>query len=293
MGTNKVALRTVEQIMADYRPVYVPLYTAFLANSQSYNQEVGKISFNRLEAVSDLRAKRVTPKDTVMHSIQAREALKTFKKYFEASEFAQSSLQDNSRTEQVIAQVLDEMHKQFDDRLLLGEGTSHSTMVNNGLFWSNDGNYTFNDPSEEIDGDAIDPLIDFHRRVMIDANAAKQLDGQKLLIFYGDDIVPLFNSVYAASSMPFKKVLQDVLGPDFGMAEMPTAVTPSGEQGWIVATLPQVKLHYCFLPQVKAVGTDERKMENWAHFLTGSCMVDVLAEGGIIRTKIDGIDTGS
>lgn len=293
MGTNRVALRSVEQFMADYKPVYVPIYSAFLANSQSYSQEVGKISFNRLEAVGDIRAKHITPKDTAIHSIQARESSKAFKKYFLASEFAQSSLQDNSRTEQVIAQVLEEMNKQFDDLLLLGEGTSHSTMVNNGLFWSNDPNYVFNDPSEDIDGDGVDPLIDLHSRVMVDANAAKQLDGNKIIMFYGSDIVGLFNSVYASSSMPFKKVLGEVLGSDFAMAEMPSAITPAGEQGWIIATLPQVKLHYTALPSLKNQGVDDRKMESWHHFLSGSCMVDVLASGGIIRTKIDGVDLGA
>src|SRR6186713_2459865 len=174
MGTNRVALRTVEQFMADFKPIYIPIYSAFLGNSAAYSEEVGKINFNRLEAVGDIRAKHVTPKDTALHAIQARETAKAFKKYFMGSEFAQSLLQDNSRTEQVLAQVLEEMNKQFDKLLLLGEGTSHSTMINNGLFWSNDINYVFNDPSEEIDGDAVDPLIDFHARVMEDANAAKQ-----------------------------------------------------------------------------------------------------------------------
>ncbi len=159
MATNRVMLRSVEQFMADYKPTYVPIYSALLGNSQAYSEEAGKISFNRLDAVGDLRAKHITPKDTVIEQISVVEKLKVFKKYFLGKQFIQSSLQDNSRTEQVIAQVLDEHQKHMDDLVLLGEGTSNSTMINNGLFWSNDSNYTL-ESSTDYGDVATDPLVD-------------------------------------------------------------------------------------------------------------------------------------
>lgn len=282
MSTNKVMLRTVEQFMADYKPIYTPIYTAFLGNSQAYSEEAGKISFNRLEAVGDLRAKHITPKDTVIDQITVRENSKSFKKYFMGKQFIQSALQDNSRTEQVIAQVLDEHQRHMDDLFLLGEGSSNSTMINNGLFWSNDPNYTL-EGSATVDGDGADPLIDLHAKVMVSANKAKQIDGNKLIIFYGSTILPYYNGVYAASSMPFKSVLADVLGSDFALAELPSDVTPSGTNGWIVVTLPQVKLHYTALPQLKSQGVNDEKMYSWHNFLMGSCMLDVQALNAVIR----------
>lgn len=282
MATNRVALRSVEQFMADYKPTYVPIYSALLGNSQAYSEEAGKISFNRLEAVGDLRAKHLTPKDTVIEQISVRESSKVFKKYFLGKQFIQSALQDNSRTEQVIAQVLDEHQKHMDDLVLLGEGTSTSDMINNGLFWSGDSNYTL-ESSTDYGDVSTDPLVDLHKKIMISANKAKQLDGQKLIIFYGTTLLPYFNGVYAASSMPFKSVLADVLGPEFAFAEMPSAVTPSATNGWAVVTLPQVKLHYTALPQLKSQGVNEEKMYSWHNFLMGSCMVDVLAKDAIIR----------
>lgn len=282
MGTNRVALRSVEQFMADFKPVYTPIYSALLGNSQAYSEEAGKISFNRLEAVGDLRAKHITPKDTIIDQISVIESSKVFKKYFLGKQFIQSALQDNSRTEQVIAQVLDEHNKHMDDLVLLGEGTSTSTMINNGLFWSNDPNYTL-ESSVDYGDVATDPLVDLHKQIMVSANKAKQLDGQKLIMFYGAELLPYFNGVYAASSMPFKSVLADVLGSDFAFAEMPSDVTPSSTNGWIVVTLPQVKLHYTALPQLKAQGVNEEKMYSWHNFLMGSAMVDVQALNGIIR----------
>ncbi len=83
--------------------------------------------------------------------------------------------------------------------------------------------------------------------------------------------------------MPFKSVLSDVLGSEFAFAEMPSAVTPSNTNGWIVVTLPQVKLHYTALPKLAAQGVNDEKMYSWHNFLMGSAMVDVLALDAIIR----------
>jgi hypothetical protein len=282
MATNKVMLRSVEQFMADYKPIYTPLYSLFLGNSQAYSEEAGKVSFNRLEAVGDLRAKHMTPKDTVIEQITAVETSKVFKKYFLGKQFIQSSLQDNSRTEQVIAQVLNEHQKHMDDLFLLGEGTNDSTMINNGLFWSGDANYSLESNVDYGDISA-DPLVDLHKQVMVTAQRAKQIEGRKVIVFYGEELLPYFNGVYAATSMPFKSVLAQVLGPDFAMAEMPADVTPNSENGWIVANLDQVKLHYTALPRLMAQGVNEEKLYSWHNFLMGSCMLDVMCQDGIIR----------
>lgn len=282
MSTNRVALRSVEQFMADYKPIYTPLYTAFLGNSVGYSEEAGKISFNRLEAVGDLRSKHLTPKDSVIDQVSVVESLKVFKKYFLGKQFIQSALQDNSRTEQVIAQVLDEHQRHMDDMLLLGEGTNSSNMINNGLFWSGDANYTLESNVDYGDVSA-DPLVDLHKKMMATAAKAKLIDGQKLVIVYGSTLLPFFNGVYASNPVPFKSVISDVLGSDFAFAEMPADVTPAGANGWIMATLPQVKLHYTSLPQLKAQGVNDEKMYSWHNFLMGSCMVDVLAKNAIIR----------
>jgi hypothetical protein len=276
-------LRSVEQFMADYKPIYTPLYSFFLGNSQAYSEEAGKVSFNRLEAVGDLRAKHITPKDTVIEQITAIESSKTFKKYFLGKQFIQSALQDNSRTEQVIAQVLNEHQKHMDDLMLLGEGTSDSTMINNGLYWSGDANYSLESNVDYGDISA-DPLVDLHKQVMTTCQRAKQIDGPKLIVFYGSELLPYFNGVYANSSIPFKSVLAQALADsDFAFAEMPSAVTPNGDNGWIVANLAQTKLHYTTLPKLMSQGINEEKLYSFHNFLMGSCMIDVLCEDGIIR----------
>lgn len=284
MSTNKLVLRSIDEQMADYSPIYQPIYPLFLSKSQQYSEEVGKINFKRLEAVGDIRARHVTPKDTDIRQIAVKEGSKTFKKYFLANEFAQSSLQDTQQVEDVNAQVLDEHQRQMDELLLLGDGTAANNVANNGLYWSADSNYVL-ESSQEIDTDA-DPLIGLHNQVIANAQDADLVSGRKLIMFYGSTVLAKFNGLYSASPVPFKRVLAEILGPNYSFAQMPADVTPAGAAGYIIANLDQTKLHYTTLPGIHAQGVDERKMEVWTRFLMGSCMLEVLASGAVIRQPI-------
>ncbi len=282
--TNKVVLRSIEEFMAGYVPIYQPVYPLFLGKSQSYSEEAGKIDFKRVEAIGDIRAKHITPKDTEIKQLSAREASKTFKKYFLANQFTQSALQDPRGVEDVVAQVLDEHQKQADDLLLLGEGTSASTMINNGLFWSADSNYNLQGSIEIDDGAADDHLADLHAQIVGASLVCNAVAGRKAVIFYGSTMLTKVNGVYANSSMPWKEVLAKVLGPNYSVVELPSAVTPTGGvNGFIIANLDQVKLHYTALPSLKAQGVNEEKMYSWHNFLMGSMMLEVLAYGGVYR----------
>ena len=108
MATNKLVLRDVDQIMADFKPIYQPIFPLFLSGAQKHALEVGKLNFKRMEAVGDIRSQHVTPKDTVLKQIVAKESSKTFKIYPFASQFVQSTLQDGAQSEDIVRQVLDD-----------------------------------------------------------------------------------------------------------------------------------------------------------------------------------------
>lgn len=283
MSTNKIALRTVEEYMGDYSPVYKPIYPLFLPKSQKYAPEVGKTDFRRITAVSDLRTKPITPKDTEIRQIAVMEGKKTFKKYFLANQYVHSDLQDRQGVEEVVSQVLDEHHIQADEMLLKGDSPtgSGSDVLNNGLFYSGDANYTL-ETSTEIQNDN-NWLTDFHTKVMVSAAKADQVSGRKLIIFYGTGLLPLFNSVYSSAVKPFKSVLTEILGSNFSFVQLPSSPTPSSTNGWIIVNLDQVKLHYTVLPQLLAQGHNEEKLYYWHNFLMGSMMLEVLAKDAIIR----------
>lgn len=279
--TNKIVLRSADQLMADYVPTYQPFYPLLLGKSQSYSEEVGQLNFKRLEAVGDLRTKHITPKDTEMRQIAVAEKTKSFKKYFLATQYTQSQLQDSAQNEDVVKQVLDENQKYMDDLVLLGEGTSAGTVVNNGLFWSGDPNYVL-ESSIEIDN-ANAWLTDLHAQVVTSKIKADLVAGRKVIVFYGSTMMPKVNGLYAASAQPFKSSLQAVLGGNYSIAELPADVTPANANGWMIINLDQVKLHYTTLPVLKAQGINEEKMYSWHNFLMGSAMVEVLAHKGVIR----------
>lgn len=282
MPTNKIVLRTVEEFMSDYVPIYQPIYPLFLgAKSQQYAAETGRMDFRRVQTVGDIRAKHITPKDTEIRQIGIMEGKKPYKKYFLANQFTNSDFQDRQGLEEVVTQVLDEHQLQMDELFLFGEGTSNSTMINNGLFYSDDANYTLENSVAIASGDTR--LYDLHAKVITTAEKARAVAGQKIIIFYGDSVLPLYNSLYNTAAKAFKTALQEVLGEGFRTLQMPTACTPSGANGWLVANLDQVKAHYTLLPQLLNQGQNEEKMYYWFNFAMGSTMLEVLAKNAVIR----------
>jgi hypothetical protein len=228
----------------------------------------------------------LTPKDTELHQISAKDQSKVFKKYFFASQYTQSELQDTQGIEDVVKQVLDEHQRHADDLLLLGEGTSGSDVVNNGLFYSGDSNYVLEGTPADVFLDDS-PLLALHNAVIAEAIKADLVAGRKIVMFYGTDVLPLFNGLHSSQPIPFKRTLGDVLGGNYSMVQMPPDVTPASANGFIIANLDKCKLHYTGLPSLKAQGVNEEKMYSWHNFMMGSMMVDVQALNACIRQPVD------
>lgn len=285
MPTNLVRMTTVDQFMTGYTQMYNPIYGLFLANSQAYPEEVGKVETRTVTAVGDIRAKRILPKDTHIEQVAVMEGKKTFKKYFFANQFQMSDLQSSEGIDDVTTQVLDEHHVQMDELLLLGEGTSASNMVNNSLYWSNDTNYTL-EASDAITTSSADAsLLDLHSTIVTAATKANKLSGKKLIILYGTGILGFYNSLYSNVVRGFGAVLKEVL-TDYDFLQLPSDITPAGANGFIIVNLQNIKLHYTTLPKLKDRGHNAEKMYVWTNFIMGSCMVEVKAKDGIIRQPL-------
>lgn len=280
MSTNKIVLREIDEVMADYQPTYQPFWQILLGKSQAYPEVVGKLNFKRLEAVGNVRNQHYNPKDTHIHQITAIEKSKVFKKYFLASQFVQSTLQDRGQNEDVVKQVLDENNKLMDDLVLLGEGTSASTMINNGVFWSNDSNYLLESSSELAATGGHLPAL--HASVAAEKILADTVAGRKIVVFYGSTMLLKLCGMYE-NGVNFRRSLSEAIGGNYSLAELPTEVTPSGANGFMILNLDQIMLHYTTFPKLADQGVDARNMEVWHNFLMGSAMVEVLAYKGIVR----------
>jgi hypothetical protein len=283
--TNKIALRTVEEFMSDYTPVYQPIYPLFLSKSQQYAQEVGKREFRRVQAVGDIRGDIITPKDSHIKSISVMEGKKTFKSYFRANQFLISQFQDRQGVEEVVTQVLDEHQVQADEIFMTGEGTSGSNVFNNGLFWSADPNYTLETAISNVSATDRARLLYAHMQSTI--AKAKQISGNKIVLLYGSTTKQVYNSLLASSDKPLKVALNEAAqGSGLSFIEVPDAPTPASSEGWIVANLDQTKLHYNSLPQLMAQGNNEEKMHLWFNFIQGSFMLECLAKDAVVRQPV-------
>lgn len=283
MATNKILTKTVEQLVADFVPVNTPIMPLFLGKSQAYSQDVGQLNFRRLSAVGDIRSKHIQPKDTEIKQIAVMDGLKSFKKYFLASQYTSSTIQDQESASDIVNQILDEQLLHMDSIFMTGEGTAANNVLNNGLYWSADANYVL-ETSTEVQKDAdSNYLSDLHAKMMVTAEKADQIAGRKIMLVYGSNFKPLFDSVFPTGQRAFKSVLGETLGSNWSVIKVPNASTPSGAQGWLAANLDQCKLHYTVLPTVLDQGTNAEKMYYWVNFMMGSCMLDVLAANGVVR----------
>jgi hypothetical protein len=284
--TNKIVLRSAEEFMNDYKPTYRALYPLLMKNSQAYPQVVGELNFRRATTVGDIRMKRITPKDTNIHQISVAEGKKTFKKYFDAAQFIQSIFQDTEGNEAIIVEVLDENEKLQDELMLFGEGTDNSTMLNNGIFYSGDANYTLENSKNIAAASTGYHLPDLHTQIMATISKADLVDGEKVMVLYGVDLLAKFDSLYVNSDAPFKRVLQDV-AEGWTFIKMPADVTPASADGWIAINLDQIKVNYTVFPSLLSQGTNEEKMHTWHNFIMGSMMVEVKVKNGIIRQPVE------
>lgn len=274
--TNKIVLRDIDEFLTGYKPAYSPLKPLFMGNAQQYTQEVGQVTFKRAEAMGDLDNEFFGPKQTEIKQILSKETSKVFKKYFLGSQYIQSTLQDTRGYEDVVAQVLDRHNIQDDNLFLTGGGTSDATVINNGLYFSNDPNYQKNSTA------TIANLNEFYENMISVVQDADDVEGQKLVLLYGEDTIALYNSLFSATSVSFAKTIRDALA-GVSFAKMPTAIQPSGAEGYLVANLDQVKLHHVGLPKVDDQGINSEKKYAWTNFLMGSSMLEVLTPKGMVR----------
>lgn len=283
--TNKIVLREIDQFLADFVPTYNPIMPAFLSGGAQYTMEVGKINFKRLETIGSLDAELLSSKDTEMTQIQARETKKMFSKYFLGTQYIQSQLQDTQGYEDVLAQVLNHLNLQNDKLFMFGGGTSDATVKNNGLFYSLDPNYTTKASYEVKKGATLDHLKDLYAKMIEIYNEADEVEGAKTILVYGSTMIQKYSGIFAESSVPFLRTLQEAL-PGVTIEKVPTVLSPVGQNGFMVVNQPQIKTHYTAIPQILGQGVNDEKLYAWTNFAMGSSMVDVKAKDGIVKQPV-------
>lgn len=271
--TNKIAFRSVEEFMTGFTPRYTALMPLFLSGAKQHEATVGEAKYSQISAMGDIRNRVVTPKDTELHQIGAGPSSKAYKKYFLGSQYIQSNLQDRQGYEDVVSEALDEHNKHNDEIFLSGDGQ------NNGLLVSSDANFTLRSSAATTTLDAL------YNKIVEQALIANEIEGQKVLLYFGDTMSTQFNSLFGDNKVAFSEVLggADALSA-YDFIKVPTAVLPASLSGggFAIVNMGKIQVHYMMLPEVNNQGTNEEKNYAWTNFLQGSSMVDVKTKDGII-----------
>lgn len=284
MATNKIVVSSTEEFMASYRPKYNPLFGLLLANSKQYALEVGSIKFTQLNAVGDIRARHLTPKDNMLKQITVASGSKSFKKYVLGNQFIQSEFQEKGDIDGVVAQVLDEEMKQFDEITLLGEGTAANNVVNNALYWSADANYVLN--SSATIAATTTTQAELYAKIQSVMGSAREVSGPKAIVLYGTTTLATLDSLFPSTNDSFRGILDAGLEDSETIVRMPAGITPAGANGFMVLSLDEILMHYLTIPKVLNQGVNEEKLHSWHNFILGSSMIEVQAPGAIIRQPL-------
>lgn len=274
MNSSHIGTADIDKMNESYNPAYAALVSLFLPKSEEYEAKEGSVNFKEVETVGDVKAKRISPKDTELELINTRISKKVFNKYYHGIKYTVSELQSDESFQKTIDQVLDEHLKQFDEIFVTGD--TH----NNGLLASSDTNYVLKasqpvgttTPAKQA---ALLPLIAGIAEDM------KSIAGSKTLYYYG--ISDVINSI-DTNGISFKKLLNEVVGEEIELVKIPTealGATYGALKGFVVVAHDHVSLNYTALPHVKASAMNEEGGYRWARFLSGSSMLEVNAKGAV------------
>ncbi len=278
MQTGKIELKTTIQYNDGFVPIYRPLYPSVMQKTVQYPLEVGKLETRRLVTIGDIRAKTVTPKDTELVQIAAGPVSRYFKKKALMNQYRVSDLQSQEGSQDVVNQVLDEAHKQADEIILFNEGTSDGSVLNNGLYYSSDPHF-----STGIATPTITDNFEFYDAILATATEADKVAGRKLIVFFGTNCLPVYRGLFETGVKSMRQALQEGLGQDYSLTQMPADITPNSANGWLLINLDQIRTHYMKLPSLVAQGHNEEKGYYWFNFQQASFMTELLAGNSLIR----------
>jgi hypothetical protein len=246
------------------------------------------VTFKRAEAIGDLSPDRIDSKSTEIKQITAGESKKSFKKYFYGSQFRQSIYQDRQGYEDVVSQALDQYNIEQDKLLLTGDGEDDASVINAGLFYSNDSNYVKESSATVATGSAgAAHLDDLYDKMVAGFEEADTLNGDKLIFTYGDTMNTKLKALFQETKRPFISVLREGLvgGDSVNVAKMPSEIVPGGN-GWIIVNLDQIKLHWTTFGKIEDQDINREKKYAWTNLIMGSTMLEVTAKKGITHQPV-------
>lgn len=275
-GSNE----TVERINRGYSPTYVPLFSRLFSKTVAYPAKIGKVKLKETQIIGDATVQQINTQDTEFKHVKVGDSEKEFNKYLEGIKFIASGFQDVPDMQSIGNQILDQNLMKFDKDVFFGAPLKDGTLRNNGLYNSKDKNLIKTASVSLGTAPTIDAWKGFIDGAL--SEAEKRLgNAPKSIVLLGQAASKIGKFV-PSTATAFLKALQDSYTSDRQLSWLTAPENLGSEDGVMIFTPSVNTLRYVMLPRVYKQGYNDEDEYTWMTFMSGSAMVDVEREGGIV-----------
>lgn len=286
MATDIIeGLKTREEYLETVQLSYTPVSLAIESQVKHDIAGAETINFRQLDIEKDsVVAENLTPGQTEVAHIKAREGLKKFYKVLKGAKITQSVRNFGfNKIPSLVSKIIREYSQIFDKFALYGEDG------NNGIITTTDTNAIAN-ASIQIDVTStateqgimnaiVKAMSDVKRQV------SNYTASQNVLVYlYGADFLSALDTVtYNGKNV---REAMEAAWPQATFIEVPGLVTVGDEQGIVAISQGLVDLNYTKIPTMDDDGYNPEYKYFWADFEIGSVMVDVREYGALIKQPL-------
>lgn len=286
MATDIIeGLKTREEYLETVQLSYTPVSLAIESQVKHDIAGAETINFRQLDVEKDsVVAENLTPGQTEVAHIKAREGVKKFYKVLKGAKITQSVRNFGfNKIPSLVSKIIRVYSQIFDKFALYGSDG------NNGIITTSDSNAIANaaiqidvtsTATEQGIMNAIVKAMSDVKRQVSDNTASQNV----LVYLYGADFLSALDTV-TYNGKNVREALE-AAWPQATFIEVPGLVTVGTEQGIVAISQGLVDLNYTKIPNMDDNGYNPEFKYFWADFEVGSVMVDVREYGALIKQPL-------
>lgn len=284
MATNIIeGLRTREEYLETVQLSYYPVSMAIRNKEKHDVAGAETIQFRQLDVEKEsIVAEALTPGQTEVAHIKAKEGTKSFIKVLKGAKIIQSVRNFGfNKIPELISKIVRGYSIIYDKQVLYGANG------NNGVITTSDPN-AINNASVQIDASGSEQatlnnvikVLGSLKRSVSDYTASNDV----LVYVYGSSLIRLLDTT-TYNGKTVRAAIEEAW-PEATFVEVPGLVTVGSGNGFSVLSQDLVTLNYTSMPNLSDDGYNREDKYFWADFELGSTMVDVKEFGALINQPV-------
>lgn len=284
MATDIIeGLRTREEYLETVQLSYYPVSMAIRNKEKHDVAGAETIQFRQLDVEKEsIVAEALTPGQTEVAHIKAKEGTKSFIKVLKGAKIIQSVRNFGfNKIPELISKIVRGYSIIYDKQVLYGANG------NNGVITTSDPN-AINNASVQIDASGSEQatlnnvikVLGSLKRSVSDYTASNDV----LVYVYGSSLIGLLDTT-TYNGKTVRAAIEEAW-PEATFVEVPGLVTVGSGNGFSVLSQDLVTLNYTSMPNLSDDGYNREDKYFWADFELGSTMVDVKEFGALINQPV-------